>query len=144
MTDLNVINWNVSDPTFSLYQQTPSWQRSKSRYMYSDFERFQECVMQLLDKLSILDNLTKDISDLKTLVDFCQSSILLIWNGKMINSKRTVSLQMWIRSCAITPYYQYLPLCMCMYVFIGERPYLTTKIITLSEFFNFVHQVSRL
>jgi hypothetical protein len=27
---------------------------------------------------------------------------------------------------------------------IGERPYLTTKIITLSEFFNFVHQVSRL
>jgi hypothetical protein len=26
----------------------------------------------------------------------------------------------------------------------GERPYLTTKIITLSEFFNFVHQVSRL
>jgi hypothetical protein len=27
---------------------------------------------------------------------------------------------------------------------IGERPYLSTKIITLSEFFNFVHQVSRL
>jgi hypothetical protein len=28
---------------------------------------------------------------------------------------------------------------------VGERPYLTTKIITLSEFFNFVHlQVSRL
>jgi hypothetical protein len=26
----------------------------------------------------------------------------------------------------------------------GERPYLTTKIITLSEFLNFVHQVSRL
>jgi hypothetical protein len=26
---------------------------------------------------------------------------------------------------------------------VGERPYLTTKIITLSEFFNFVHQVSR-
>jgi hypothetical protein len=31
-----------------------------------------------------------------------------------------------------------------MYHNIGERPYLTTKIITLSEFFNFVHQVSRL
>jgi hypothetical protein len=29
-------------------------------------------------------------------------------------------------------------------VVVGERPYLTTKIITLSEFFNFVHQVSRL
>jgi hypothetical protein len=29
-------------------------------------------------------------------------------------------------------------------IIIGERPYLTTKIITLSEFFNFVHQVSRL
>jgi hypothetical protein len=29
-------------------------------------------------------------------------------------------------------------------IYIGERPYLTTKIITLSEFFNFVHQVSRL
>jgi hypothetical protein len=28
--------------------------------------------------------------------------------------------------------------------FFGERPYLSTKIITLSEFFNFVHQVSRL
>jgi hypothetical protein len=27
---------------------------------------------------------------------------------------------------------------------VGERPYLTTKIITLSEFFNFIHQVSRL
>jgi hypothetical protein len=27
---------------------------------------------------------------------------------------------------------------------IGERPYLTTKIITLSEFLNFVHRVSRL
>jgi hypothetical protein len=31
-----------------------------------------------------------------------------------------------------------------IYCNIGERPYLTTKIITLSEFFNFVHQVSRL
>jgi hypothetical protein len=30
------------------------------------------------------------------------------------------------------------------YSFVGERPYLSTKIITLSEFFNFVHQVSRL
>jgi hypothetical protein len=30
------------------------------------------------------------------------------------------------------------------YMDFGERPYLTTKIITLSEFFNFVHQVSRL
>jgi hypothetical protein len=29
-------------------------------------------------------------------------------------------------------------------IIVGERPYLTTKIITLSEFFNFVHQVSRL
>jgi hypothetical protein len=30
------------------------------------------------------------------------------------------------------------------HIVIGERPYLSTKIITLSEFFNFVHQVSRL
>jgi hypothetical protein len=31
-----------------------------------------------------------------------------------------------------------------MIMIMSERPYLTTKIITLSEFFNFVHQVSRL
>jgi hypothetical protein len=36
------------------------------------------------------------------------------------------------------------PYCYNRKSFVGERPYLTTKIITLSEFFNFVHQVSRL
>jgi hypothetical protein len=44
----------------------------------------------------------------------------------------------------LCPAYSPTSYCVSVSDLIGERPYLTTKIITLSEFFNFVHQVSRL